>query len=84
MADGRALRLHAAMKHHPLSQHQNQSRMLPGPILPTADIDHAVHNEDIARRAYFRYVERGSQPGHDVRDWLLAEAGIRAEQLNRA
>ena len=75
--------LQTAMKHHPLSQHQNQSRALPGPIIQAAAVDSAAHGEDIALKAYFSYVDQGSQPGNDVNDWLQAEAGIRAEQLNR-
>lgn len=30
-------------------------------------------SEDIARRAYERYCERGCEDGHDVEDWLAAE-----------
>ncbi len=33
--------------------------------------------EDIARRAYFRFVERGGDPGHDQEDWLEAERELR-------
>jgi hypothetical protein len=29
--------------------------------------------EDIARRAYERFEERGKEPGHDLDDWLRAE-----------
>jgi len=32
-----------------------------------------VADDDIARRAYQRYEERGREPGHDVDDWLHAE-----------
>jgi hypothetical protein len=35
----------------------------------------AVHDE-IARRAYHIYLERGSEPGHDLDDWLKAEAQV--------
>ena len=42
-----------------------------------------MDGEEIARKAYFSYVDLGSQPGHDVRDWLEAEADIRAEQTAR-
>ena len=35
----------------------------------------AAH-DDIARRAYERYEERGRQPGHDLDDWLEAEREI--------
>lgn len=71
------------MQPHPLSQDQNPSRVVPGPIIQASAVDSAARFEDIARTAYFRYVEQGSQPGNDVHDWLQAEAGIRAEQLNR-
>ncbi len=33
----------------------------------------------IAQRAYERYAGRGYQHGHDVEDWLAAEAEVRAE-----
>jgi hypothetical protein len=35
----------------------------------------AAH-DDIARRAYERFEERGRQPGHDLDDWLQAEREI--------
>lgn len=59
--------------------YQNQSRAIPGSILPVEDLEVAVHNEAIARKAYFNYVDHGSQPGHDVRDWLEAEAAVHNE-----
>jgi hypothetical protein len=34
-------------------------------------------DEDIARRAYARYCERGCADGHDVEDWLEAERELR-------
>jgi hypothetical protein len=34
--------------------------------------------EDIASRAHERFVERGGEHGHDVEDWLAAEAELRA------
>jgi Protein of unknown function (DUF2934) len=30
-------------------------------------------HEDIALRAYQIYLERGGQPGNEVKDWILAE-----------
>jgi hypothetical protein len=36
--------------------------------------------EQIAERAYHLYLARGEEPGHDVEDWLRAEAELRAEQ----
>lgn len=32
-----------------------------------------VAREDIARRAYEHYEERGGEPGHELDDWLRAE-----------
>jgi Protein of unknown function (DUF2934) len=32
-----------------------------------------VAHEDIATRAYQRYLERGSADGYDIDDWLAAE-----------
>lgn len=33
----------------------------------------------IARRAYELFLARGSEPGHEVDDWLQAEAQLNAE-----
>jgi len=32
--------------------------------------------DEIAKRAYFSYVNEGSQPGHEERHWLEAEAQL--------
>jgi hypothetical protein len=40
-----------------------------------------VTSDRIAARAYERYVERGCQHGHDVEDWLAAEADLAAERV---
>ena len=36
-----------------------------------------VANDEIARRAYERYEERGREPGHDMDDLLQAEREIK-------
>jgi hypothetical protein len=33
----------------------------------------------IARRAYELYLSRGSEPGHEMEDWLQAEAELKAQ-----
>jgi hypothetical protein len=38
----------------------------------------------IARAAYFRAMERGFAPGHELSDWLAAEAEVDAELLRGA
>ena len=37
----------------------------------------AVTENEIARRAYERYLSRGCEHGHDVQDWLEAERELR-------
>jgi hypothetical protein len=34
---------------------------------------------EVAKQAYFNYVNAGSESGHDVRNWLAAEAQLIAE-----
>lgn len=36
----------------------------------------------IARTAYFRAMNRGFEPGHEMADWLAAEAEVDAELLS--
>ncbi len=43
-------------------------------------IDFAPAADEVARRAYFSYVNHGSLPGHDVQHWLVAEAELVAER----
>ena len=45
---------------------------LPGPAAHQAD------PEAIARRAYELYQQRGGEPGHEIEDWLQAEAELTA------
>ena len=56
------------------------------PVLPTqggrempADPGDHSREEAIRRRAYELYVYRGRKNGHDLEDWLEAEAQVRAE-----
>jgi hypothetical protein len=44
------------------------------------EIDLAPSPDEVARRAYFSYVNQGSQPGHDAQHWLAAEAELIAER----
>ena len=43
-------------------------------------IDFVPSPEEVARRAYFSYVNQGSLPGHEVQHWLEAEAQLLAER----
>lgn len=43
-------------------------------------IDFTPSPDEVARRAYFSYVNTGSLPGHEVQHWLKAEADLLAER----
>ncbi|MGD0262654.1 MAG: DUF2934 domain-containing protein [Verrucomicrobiota bacterium] len=75
------------MKHKKSSRNQNQKPA--SAAQPTAAADRSVNPsgidfvpspDEVARRAYFSYVNQGSQPGHEVQHWLEAEAQLVAER----
>ena len=73
------------LKHEEFSQDQNQkpaSASQPTAVeeLNQSGIDFAPAADEVARRAYFSYVNHGSLPGHDVQHWLVAEAELLAER----
>lgn len=41
--------------------------------------DPAITQQDVATRAYDRYVTRGREDGHDLDDWLEAERELRRQ-----
>ena len=44
------------------------------------EIGFAPPPDEVARKAYFSYVNQGSLPGHEVQHWLEAEAQLLAER----
>jgi hypothetical protein len=73
------------MKHHKFSQDQNQKSAGASLSAAAADlnqneIDFAPSPDEVARKAYFTYVNEGSLPGHEVQHWLEAEAQLLAER----
>lgn len=46
-------------------------------------VDPAQRTALIARAAYFRALDRGFEPGHELEDWLEAEAEVDAQLLRR-
>ena len=38
---------------------------------------HSTPEQEIRRRAYEIFLERGSEPGHELSDWLQAERELR-------
>ncbi len=51
----------------PANQEQNPAGFVPSP-------------DEVARKAYFCYVNEGSRPGRDVQHWLQAEAQLIEER----
>lgn len=73
------------MKHNKYSQNQTQKPAnAPQPVSaaePTPnEIDFTPAPDEVARRAYFTYVNQGSRDGHEVQHWLKAEADLIAER----
>ena len=69
------------MKHNKYPQNHAQQ---PANAPATTDApDGAVFTpspDEVARRAYFTYVNEGSLDGHEVQHWLKAEAQMIAER----
>ena len=57
------------------SQHESSEAEAPPPQPETAEVPvrKSVPDEEIRRRAYEIYLERGEQPGGELDDWLQAE-----------
>jgi hypothetical protein len=50
----------------------------PSPAQPSPTCEPSPSREEVATRAYFRFIERGGVPGHDLEDWFLAEADLKS------
>jgi hypothetical protein len=73
------------MKYKDLSQDQKQrlaggSQLTATQDLSQNEIDFVPSPDEVARRAYFIYVEQGSSSGHEVQHWLAAEAELIGER----
>jgi hypothetical protein len=51
---------------------------------PEASVASWARDEEIRRRAYELYLERGEQPGGELDDWLQAEHELERGVLRRA
>ena len=49
-----------------------------------ASLGNGARHEEIRRRAYEIYLERGEQPGRELDDWLQAERELQPGVLSRA
>jgi hypothetical protein len=73
------------MKHKKFSHSQNQGPAAPLPATAASGADQGDKEfvpspDEVARKAYFTYVNQGSLPGHEVQHWLEAEAQLLAER----
>jgi hypothetical protein len=73
------------VRHNQPPQFQNQKRAdAPRPTsaaaLSASETDFTPAPDEVARRAYFTYVNQGSLDGHEVQHWLAAEAEMIAER----
>jgi DUF2934 family protein len=73
------------MKHNKYPQDQNLKAPAGSPLTAAVnvnenEVDFAPSQDEVARRAYFTYVNQGSPPGRDVQHWLEAEAQLLAER----
>jgi hypothetical protein len=73
------------MKQNEYPQDQNQkTASAPRPAstatLNATEIDFTPAPDEVARRAYFTYVNQGSLDGHEVQHWLAAEAELIEER----
>ena len=78
-------RLFSFMKHNKFSQDQHQKPAGAPRPAATAEskqgvVDFVLSPDEVARKAYFSYLNAGSLPGHDVQHWLTAEAQLLAER----
>jgi hypothetical protein len=71
------------MKQNNFSKNQKPAGA-PQPIAPVSlsqnEINFAPSPDEVARKAYFTYVNQGSPQGHEVQHWLQAEAELIQER----
>jgi hypothetical protein len=63
----------------PLAVVETRKDTLLAENLPVSSLE-----DEIRRRAYELFLERGSTPGHESEDWITAEREVRSRHLQRA
>ncbi len=48
---------------------------------PSQEVINSEREQEIRRRAYELYLERGEEPGHDLEDWLQAERELASHEI---
>jgi hypothetical protein len=68
---------------YPQDQDRKPETMAGRPTAPGSSQDEAnfaPSPDEVARKAYFTFVNQGSKSGHEVQHWLQAEAELLAER----
>jgi predicted HAD superfamily Cof-like phosphohydrolase len=65
---------------YPQNQKSTDSKAAAVAELNKNETDFAPSADEVARKAYFTYVNQGSLSGHEVQHWLVAEAELIAER----
>jgi hypothetical protein len=68
------------MKYNKYPQNHSQEPAGAAENFEPNGLDFAPSADEVARRAYFSYVNEGSLPGRDVQHWLEAEAELLEER----
>jgi len=68
------------MKHNKYPQNPKTSVAATAAITKQNEADFTPSVDEVARKAYFTYVNQGSLPGREVQHWLEAEAELIAER----
>jgi hypothetical protein len=65
---------------HPKAAAIPTAALVPAPALAKAEVAFVPDPDEVARRAYFSFVNQGCPMGQDVQHWLAAEAELVAER----
>ena len=49
---------------------------------PSLEVVDSAREQEIRRRAYEIYLERGEEPGRDLEDWLQAERELASHEIS--
>jgi hypothetical protein len=75
-----------SMSSKPKANERQELHAIPSQQAATgeAPVANAARDEEIRRRAYEIYLERGKEPGHELDDWLQAERELEDGVLSQA
>ena len=74
------------MSSKPKANERQELHAIPSQEVETgeAPVTNGARDEEIRRRAYEIYIERGEEPGHDVDDWFQAKRELEDGVLSHA